>query len=416
MGSSSSSASTRSTYSCYLPEAKVPIGKPQTGNTYTLPCGRFARTFSVLLYVSTAERYCPDLKTLNSAYSESLNNIENYKNNYGFFVTNNCYDSAIDFLYYHAIENGLMNPAPLPGASRLSSFNVVGTTFMNYIILDYAIRSANATVDETKQTEIIQWLDKLNTEYTSPYIDYTNNLYYIYSNKMLTYLHIKRIQNTDSRFEAILTKITEKFKNTRKVAISENFSNVNKDMPYVQIISGTKTVGIIDTAGNPVLDSSGKQLSLTVTFDNDYFITSEYRYNRVRDYHNYYLRLLFATLIVLKLKNARQSFFDTIKPVITGIMNTLRKLVLPASGSASNTASGSASNSPNSLASNYNAVDLYTVWGGGTKADEFDWSAIDETYGEYKYIFENAPMRNHDLMGFSIKSDPIIKAFNGTAY
>ncbi len=362
----------------------------------------------MLLYATSAQHYCNDQKTVNSAYNESTQNQKDYKNVFGFFIANNCFDSAIDFLYYHSLENGLLTPKLAHGQARLDSFGLVGTTFMNYIILTHAANISNVNFDVAKNKAVIAWFDKLNTEYTSPYIDFTNNLYYVYSNKMLAYLHIKRIPNTDSKFTAILTKITDKFKNTRKVAITENFSNENSAMPYVQIISGTKTVQIIDTLGKPIKDSSGKPMSLTVTFDNDYFITSEYRYNRVIHYHDYYLRLLFATLIVLKLKKAPQSFFDTIKPVIKGVMDTLRKLALPPPGSASN--------SPISLASNYNAVDLYTVWGGGTKSDSFNWSAIDTTYGEYKYIFENAPMPDHQLMGFSLSSSKIVDALNGTAY
>ena len=406
-GVGSSSSSSSSVYSCYIPESNN-ITTPQLGSTYTLQCGNQSKTFSVLLYATSAQHYCPDQKTVNSAYRESTKNQADYKNTFGFFVVNNCFTSALDFLYYHSLENGLLTPKLPHGQARLDSFGLVGSTFMTYILLMHAAKQASVTFDATKNAAVIAWFDKLNTEYTRPYIDFTNNLYYVYSNKLLTYLHIKRISITDSRFTAILTKIKNNFTNTRNVAITENFSNNNTAMPYIQIISGTKTLPIIDTAGKPVLDSSGKPTSLTVTFNNDYFITSEYRANRVLNYHDYYLRLLFATLIVLKLKNAPQSFFDTIKSTVSGIVNTLRKLALPAPGSASNT--------PDSVVSNYNAVDLYTVWGGGYKPDSFNWSAISTTYGEYKYIFENVPMPDHQLMGFSISSDKIIAAFHGTAY
>jgi hypothetical protein len=380
MGSSSSSSSV---YSCNIPENNN-IKTPQTGKTYTLQCGSNSKTFSVLLYISSPSKYCPDGKTTNSAYNSSREEQTSYTLTFNSFMDNKCYDSAVDFLYYHALENGLMNPeVPFYSQSRFDTFSILSYTFISYIILSHNIRNMSS-IDNNKISKIIEWFDKLNTTYMEPYKSRSGNGYYLYALKQLAYMYIKRAPSTS--YNDIIIKLTNYFNNVNNVSLSNTDYSLTQ-LPEIQILSGTKTVAVIYTNGKPVLDSIGNPKTITATFNNDYFIKGEYRANRSIHYHDYHLRLLFSALIMLKAMKTDKSFFDTIKPTILSILTTLRKP---------------------------NALDLYTVWSGGYNPDTFSSNSVNTTYNEYQFIFEDVKMISHTLMMYSVNSDALLNATNNT--
>jgi hypothetical protein len=382
IGSSSSSQTV--TTSCYIPDNLIRTSN--IGRTYSLSGGACNITFSVLLYVSSAPHYCPDGKTLNSAYGPSTKEQETYRTVLKSFITSGCYNFAIDFLYYHAIENGLMSPpVAVYSQSRFDTFSLLSNTFIQYIILNYNINkeSNTAIIDTDKNSKIIEWFDKLNSTYTDPYKSRTGNGYYLYTLKQLAYMYIKRAPRTS--YSDITDKLTTYFRNVNSVSLSA--TNYSSEVPEIQILSGAKTVPLINTNNTPVLDSNGNPETITVVFNNDYFIKGEYRANRSIHYHDYHLRLLFSTLIMLKLMNTEKAFFDDIKSSILSILTTLRK---------------------------QNAIDLYTVWSGGYKPDVFTLSSVNTTYNEYQFIFEDVPMNPHTLMMYSVNSKDLIDAVRYT--
>ncbi len=393
MGSSSSSmrpavqtgvGSSSSSYNSLVCEAD--IYEPSLGTSYALPCGNTTQSFNILLHANSGPALCKDNITVNPVVNTSLTEFNTYQNVLRGFVNNTCYTSAIQFMYNHAIENGLLTPLPPRWSdARLRTFNLTAFTFMQYIITMYNASNSNITLDQNQITSILAWFDTLNTQYTDPYSTVTNNIYYVYANKQIAYLHIKN--SPASSYETILSTITSKFMSPKSVLPSIPFvsdTNYQSTMPYIQTISGTKTVTLLNANGTIIYDSAGNPTTLTVTYDNDYFLTTEYRKYKAMNYHEYYLRALFSTLIVLKAKGLPQTYFDTIKPTIYGILQTLMKP---------------------------NARDIYAAWSDGYK-QTFTVSTM--VYNEYQHIFENGTLANHWLTTYNYNATPILAAMTST--